>query len=237
MDSRNGEFMTTIRATPPFASPAPHDRRDRRTPTEGHRDTITGSAQEPRESQASVPGIADRSRATAPDATPLHGASRERRAAAERWLYQAAPTPALAAAEWNLQGVALLQAGIAWDVVRVPYPLLGDLGRAVDPGVLRRLLHELGVDGPVFCDPYRPNLYVVVPQGTDAWWPSTLTAAGAECLGGTRPYIRHVGVPRLDRTEPPGPYWLTPPDAAVRLHTDVQHLCRVLRARLAEERP
>ncbi|WP_330462113.1 hypothetical protein [Streptomyces sp. NBC_00775] len=161
----------------------------------------------------------------------LRGEDRERRAVAEAWLSQAATSREAAGMEWTEQGVALLTAGIVWDAVRLPYaPLGADLDRDADPDQLHRRLDELRVTGPVFCDPYRPHLYVLVPPGTDREWPRTLAPAGVECLGGTRPYIHHVGVPRLDLISPPGPYWVTLPDGTGHL-TDPQHLFQVLRAR------
>lgn len=160
----------------------------------------------------------------------LRGEDRERRAAAEGWLFRAATHQQTAAKEWNQQGIALLTAGIVWDAVRVPYtPLGADLERDADPDHLRRRLAELGVIGPVFCDPYRPFLYFLVPPGTDRVWPRDLAPAGVECMGGTQPYIHHVGVPRLDRTAPPGPYWLALPDDTGQL-ADPQHLYQVLNA-------
>jgi hypothetical protein len=85
-------------------------------------------------------------------------------------------------------------------------------------------------------DPCRPYLYVLVPPGTDAIWPDALASAGADCLGGTSPYVRHVGVPRVDRTAPSGTYWVTTPEPAARLHADPEHPQRVLHARSARPR-
>jgi hypothetical protein len=142
----------------------------------------------------------------------------------------------VATTEWRMQGVALLQAGRVWDAVRVAYELLADAGHAGDPVMLRHLLHTLQIGGPVFCDPFRDCVYVLVPPGTDASWPGALTKAGADCLGGTPPYIRHVGVPRLDRVSPPGTYWVIPPERATHPLTDPTHLQRVLHTRAARPR-
>lgn len=162
----------------------------------------------------------------------VYGAERQRRTQAEKWLYAAATSREVAASEWAGQGVALLTAGTMWDAVRVPYAVL-DPNLERDTAPARRRLNELQLAGPVFCDPYRLYLYVLVPPSTDRQWPSTLAPAGVVCLGGTRSYIHHVGVPRLDRTAPPGPHWLTPPDGTGRL-TDFQHLYQVLHARAGE---
>ncbi|MEU6421123.1 hypothetical protein [Streptomyces spiralis] len=133
--------------------------------------------------------------------------------------------------------MAVLTAGVIWDAVRVPYGVLGvDVEQGNEPEALRARLEELGLSGPAFCDPYRPFLYVLVPPGTDREWPLTLAPAGVECLGGTRPYVHYVGVPRVDRLGPPGLYWVTLPDGSSRF-TDSRHLFQVLHARLEESAP
>jgi hypothetical protein len=140
-----------------------------------------------------------------------------------------------AAMEWTRQGVALLTAGITWDAVRVSYDVLApgfDRDTAAD--ALRRRLDELELSGAIFCDPYRPCMYLMVPPGTDREWPRALAPEGVECLGGTRPYIHHVGVPRLDRATPPGPFWLMPPDSIGRRHLDPRQLHQVLHECAAE---
>ncbi|MEU1372002.1 hypothetical protein ABZ454_38835, partial [Streptomyces sp. NPDC005803] len=160
-----------------------------------------------------------------------NAAERDRRATAYTWLLAAAQDGKVAMMEWDRHGTALLTAGVTWDAVRVPYALLDPTyDRDTEPAVLRRRLAELEVDGPVFCDPYRPHLYFMVPAGTDQSWPRTLVPAQVEILGGTRPYIHHVGVPRPNRVEPPGPYWLTPPHDEVRRHVAASHLYEVLQA-------
>lgn len=173
-----------------------------------------------------------------PPVHPLSGAERARRTTAHSWLLAAASDRHTAATEWDAHALALLTAGVTWDAVRVPYALLDpDFDRSTEPAELRRRLEEFKVSGSVFCDPYRPHLYFMVPAGTDRDWPRTLAPVGVECLGGTRPYIHHVGVPRLDRVEPPGPYWLTPPDSGDRRHVVAHHLYEVLRACVARPEP
>ncbi|GAA2732398.1 hypothetical protein [Streptomyces nogalater] len=163
----------------------------------------------------------------------LTSADYARRVAAESWLLQAAPHKETAGIEWSQQAVALLTAGVTWDAVRVPYEVLDPAyNYDTEPLVLRRRLDELSVDGAVFCDPHRPCLYVMVPPGTDRLWPqdADVVKLGVDCLGGTLPYIRLVGVPRLDRTEPPGSYWLLPPDKAGRRHASAKNLYNALHA-------
>ncbi|MFE4421299.1 hypothetical protein [Streptomyces sp. NPDC056817] len=156
---------------------------------------------------------------------------------AQEWLYRAAASRETAGNEWTQQGVAVLTAGVMWDAVRIPYAVLGvDPEQEHDTEALRGLLAELKLSGPAFCDPYRPFLYVLVPPGTDRQWPLTLSPAGVECLGGTRPYVHYVGVPRVDRLQPPGLFWVTLPDGSSRF-TDPQRLFQVLHGRVQESTP
>ncbi|MFC4500546.1 MULTISPECIES: hypothetical protein [Streptomyces] len=168
---------------------------------------------------------------------PLRGQDRVRRAQAEGWLLAAAhfdrkraPEAERAAIhDWERGTVALLTAGVTWDVVRVPYNALSPgFSRDTNPDELRQRLADLKVHGAAFCDPYRPYLYVMVPAGTDREWPAR-QLADVECMGSSKAYIHHVGVPRVDRIAPPGLYWLTSPDAEGPHYADWQHLFAVLR--------
>jgi hypothetical protein len=153
------------------------------------------------------------------------------------WLLAAAPHQATVGAEWSQYGVAVLTAGVTWDAVRVPYKILdGTFGHDTAPVVLRARLAALRVEGAVFCTPYR-YVYVLVPPGSDADWPRDLASAGVECLGGTRPYVRHIGVPRIDRIAPPGPYWLLPPDRVDHRWAEPAALYETLRGCAYEGRP
>jgi hypothetical protein len=161
---------------------------------------------------------------------------RARLHAAQRWLAEAATDPEVADREWTQQGVALLTAGVTWDAVRAPYKALGPgLDHETTSDVLRRLLHDLRLSGLAFCDPYRPALYFLVPPGTDRRWPADLAPQEVECLGGTAPYIYHLGVSRVDRVAPPGPHWLMPPNGGDG-QVEPELLYRTLRARTSEMR-
>jgi hypothetical protein len=77
-------------------------------------------------------------------------------------------------------------------------------------------------------------MYFLVPPGTDKGWPLDLVPAGVEILGGTEPYVRHVGVPSLSQIRRPGPFWVHPLDRGARWHVDPQHLYAVLHALVNE---
>ncbi|MFB0617206.1 hypothetical protein [Streptomyces sp. AGS-58] len=162
--------------------------------------------------------------------SPQHGSDDARRRAAERWLLRAAPSEETALKEWD-SGVAVLVAGHSWDAVRVPYRLLDPtFDYDTEPEALRVCVTRLRLVGPAFCDPYRPYTYFLVPPGSDAHWPrEEFVADEVECLGGTEPYVRHVGVPRVDRVKRPGLFWLTPPDTVAFRYVDPTHLLFVLR--------
>ncbi|MFF4750516.1 hypothetical protein ACWD5R_17885 [Streptomyces sp. NPDC002514] len=164
--------------------------------------------------------------------TPF-GTPQERRAAAEAWLHRSATT--VIDDDWA-HDVVLLTAGIAWDAVRLPYTVLDpDADVGTPPDAMRVTLKRLRLAGPVFCDPYRDCLYVMVPPGTDRGWPSRLVDAGVECLGRNGRLGHYVGVPVLDRTEPPGPYWLAAPDVVAFRYVDPHRLRQVLDDRSARD--
>ncbi|CAL9614419.1 hypothetical protein SUDANB1_05697 [Streptomyces sp. enrichment culture] len=157
------------------------------------------------------------------------------RASAEQWLLRAAPDEQVARDEWSC-GVALLVAGRIWDAVRVPYEVLDpSFDGDTNPATLRTWIASMRLVGPSFCDPYRPYVYFLVQAGTDRVWPAgEFEAVKVECLGGTEPYVRHIGVPRIDRIKRPGPFWLVPPDRVAHRHVDAAHLLNVLRERLRQ---
>jgi hypothetical protein len=60
---------------------------------------------------------------------PVYGDVRHQRAVAERWLYQAAPNTAVAQQEWQEKGCALLDCGVTFDAVRVPFAVFDRIDR------------------------------------------------------------------------------------------------------------
>jgi hypothetical protein len=184
--------------------------------------------------QAGGPAIAP----VAPTSTSLSvqtpfGTPKQRRDAAENWLRRSATT-VTNEDSWS-RGVMLLTAGITWDAVRMPYTALNPaFGQDASSDTLRLTLKTVRLSGPVFCDPHRACLYVLVPPGTDREWPSDFVKAGVECLGRSGPLAHYVGVPALDRTECPGMYWLAAPDVVSFRHVDPHRLRQVLNERTAE---
>ncbi|MEU3557772.1 hypothetical protein [Streptomyces fragilis] len=112
----------------------------------------------------------------------MNGTAAVRRAV--EWLASVAPDPAACRGEWEhrADGVALLPAGRAWDVLILP----GELGHAT-LAVLRRCLDRVG---PVLAgfDEYRLGFFV--PPGTAGRWLGTgVRAAGR----GTWVVVPHPG--------------------------------------------
>lgn len=95
--------------------------------------------------------------------------------------------------------ISVVEAGHWWDAIVVPQQ------RGLD--VLEVLDHETGhAPGPVAWDQnsMAPRLYFLVAAGTTATW----QMAGTQALGdGT-----YVGLPGWTTIEPPGLFWLCPPD-------------------------
>jgi hypothetical protein len=118
---------------------------------------------------------------------------------AVEWLASVAPDPEACRLEWehNPQGVALLPAGKAWDVLILPavlgYPTLDVLTRVLDR------------PGPVLVDFGDARMGFLVPPGTAARWLGTgIRTAGA----GTWIVVPHPGI------STGGVRWLVPPDGS-----------------------
>ncbi|AYA18550.1 hypothetical protein DCW30_05965 [Streptomyces alfalfae] len=131
--------------------------------------------------------------------------------ALSEWLARAQDGPDHARAEWKTSGVALLPLGRRFDAVRMPEPLVHAaldtqfLTEAAE-GLARRLLGPVIYDGRTMGGTY----YALMQPYAARYWPHD---DKAPWLGlGT-----YLGVPRLDRTEPPGTHWVVPPQAVGRL--------------------
>lgn len=118
---------------------------------------------------------------------------------AVEWLASVAPDPEACRREWQRdpQGIALLPAGKAWDVLILPgglgYPTLDVLTRVIDQ------------PGPVLVDFGDSRMGFFVPPGTAAQWLGT----GVRTAGrGT-----WIVVPYPNRATG-GVRWLVPPDGS-----------------------
>ncbi|MFJ3307954.1 hypothetical protein ACIPSA_33685 [Streptomyces sp. NPDC086549] len=122
---------------------------------------------------------------------------------AVEWLASVAPDPETCRWEWerNPQGVALLPAGKAWDVLILP----AGLGRPT-LDVLTRIVDR---PGPVLVDSGGERMGFFVPPGTAARWLGT----GIRTVGpGT-----WIVVPYPGRSSG-GVRWLVPPDGSGTLN-------------------
>ncbi|MBK3580184.1 hypothetical protein JHN63_41635 [Streptomyces sp. MBT65] len=118
---------------------------------------------------------------------------------AVEWLASVAPDPEACRWEWerNPQGIALLPAGKAWDVLILP----GELGYPT-LDVLTRVIDQLG---PVLVDFGDARMGFLVPPGTATRWLGTgIRTAG---LG------TWIVVPYPGRSTG-GVRWLVPPDGS-----------------------
>ncbi|MFJ3234777.1 hypothetical protein [Streptomyces sp. NPDC086787] len=118
---------------------------------------------------------------------------------AVEWLASVAPDPDACRWEWERspQGIALLPAGRAWDVLILPaalgYPTLDVLTRVLDR------------PGPVLVDFGDERMGFLVPPGTAARWLGTgIRTAGP----GTWIVVPYPGRPSR------GARWLIPPDGS-----------------------
>ncbi|WP_369169651.1 hypothetical protein AB5J49_17995 [Streptomyces sp. R28] len=121
------------------------------------------------------------------------------------WLAGAHPVPEQARAEWSSQGVALLPLGRRFAAVRLDGYLVHAALGSDDPGTVTEALTER-LRGPVIHDHRTsgPTYYALVQWHAGLAWDYGETAP---CLQGDT----YLGVPRIDRREPPGTYWVVLP--------------------------
>ena len=121
------------------------------------------------------------------------------------WFARSRPTPEQAHREWRESGVALLPLGSRFDAVRLPGPLVQAALGVTAPQEVSARLSPL-VEGPVIYDgrTLGGSYYALMKPCRPRAWKHQ----------GTAPRLGHgtyLGVPRLDRTGPPGTYWAVPP--------------------------
>lgn len=129
------------------------------------------------------------------------------------WLATAHPTPSRAYTEWTEQGVALLPLGRRFNAIRIPGALVHAATGSDTPDRVAQAVSD-ALDGPVIHDQLTagPTYYALVPYAPGISW---LGANDTPLLGPDT----YLGVPALNRTAPPGTYWVLPPR-----HRN--HLCR-----------
>lgn len=121
------------------------------------------------------------------------------------WLARAHPVPQQAHAEWSQQGVALLPLGKLFAAVRLPgglvHAAIGYERPELVAVALRRCLR-----GPVIHDHRTAGqtYYALIQWHAGRVWDYGDTAP---CLHGDV----YLGVPRLDREQPPGTFWVVRP--------------------------
>ena len=132
--------------------------------------------------------------------------------AAAGWLAHSHPRPAEVYRDWNDRNASMLPAGTRWDAIKL-------LSNKVAADYVLELLQQLGLEGPLSHDPMSGAFYVLVPLGSAASW----NRQGTEVLSSGS----YLVTPPPDRTQPPGPYWLIPPDGDGQL-TDPDFLRNAL---------
>ncbi|WP_371652603.1 MULTISPECIES: hypothetical protein [unclassified Streptomyces] len=122
------------------------------------------------------------------------------------WLASAHDAPAQARREFDV-GIALVPTGEKFDAIRLSAPVVHAAAGSEDPDAVAAYLAQTLANGAVIHDAYGVGVwyYALVPPGTHAHW----QVPGVECL---RPGT-WLGVPRVDLTARPGPYWALPPSA------------------------
>ncbi|MFD9562609.1 hypothetical protein [Streptomyces sp. NPDC059994] len=148
------------------------------------------------------------------------------------WLASAHGVPAQARREFDV-GIALVPTGTKFDAIRLPADLVHAAAGSKDPDAVAVFLAEVLEDGAVIHDAYGVGVwyYALVPLGTHAAW----LVPGVECLEpGT-----WLGVPRVDLTARPGPYWALPPSTvgSVCSARGVADLAALGQARLRQTPP
>ncbi|GAB7108671.1 hypothetical protein JCM4814A_69850 [Streptomyces phaeofaciens JCM 4814] len=121
------------------------------------------------------------------------------------WLARAHPVPQQAHTEWSRQGVALLPLGERFAAVRLTGELVHAAIGCTEPSAVAVALQER-LPGPIIHDHRRtgPTYYALIPWHAGLVWDY---GERAPCLLGET----YLGVPRLDRREPPGTYWVLRP--------------------------
>ncbi|WP_041983690.1 hypothetical protein [Streptomyces sp. AcH 505] len=144
--------------------------------------------------------------------------------ATSRWLASLLRDPETARIDWQDGRPAMLPLGAAFDAVRMPQELVHAMAASSVEDAVTSTLAEI-LDGPVIRDPHSWFYALVPPQTTETWLSPLATVLGRGAW---------LGVPRVDRTAPPGVHWAVPPVQVGSLCTPpvVAELLRVGASRL-----
>ncbi|MFI8889544.1 putative ATP-grasp-modified RiPP [Streptomyces paradoxus] len=121
------------------------------------------------------------------------------------WLARTHPDPERVWTEWATQGVALLPLGRRFGAVRMPSEIVHAALQCEDQDRVGAELGRLLGGGIIFDRRVAGGTYYALVEGHArlAWGDDDAVT----CLGrGT-----YLGVPRIDRRQPPGTYWVVPP--------------------------
>jgi hypothetical protein len=121
------------------------------------------------------------------------------------WLTREHPVPTQVWTEWASHGVALLPLGKRFAAVRMTTDVVHAAVEASCSAEVALALREL-LGGPIVYDRRAVGVtyYALIQRNTELVWAHD---AVAPCLGEGI----YLGVPRIDRREPPGTYWLAAP--------------------------
>ncbi|OIJ98842.1 hypothetical protein BIV25_12015 [Streptomyces sp. MUSC 14] len=121
------------------------------------------------------------------------------------WLARTHPVPKVARAEWAAQGVALLPLGVRFAAVRMPATVVHAAVGSCDPDTVAPALGE-SLGGSIIYDRRATGetYYALIQPHAGLVWAYEDMAT---CLG----QGVYLGVPRLERQQPPGTYWVIPP--------------------------
>lgn len=121
------------------------------------------------------------------------------------WLVRAHPAPDRARAEWATQGVALLPLGERFAAVRVAADVVHAAVSSDHRDQVAMVLGELLGGSIIYDRRVAGGTYYALIQGhAGLVWAYDKFAT---CLG----HGTYLGVPRIDRQQPPGTYWVIPP--------------------------
>jgi putative ATP-grasp target RiPP len=121
------------------------------------------------------------------------------------WLARTHPDPERVRTEWATQGVALLPLGGRFAAVRMASEIVHAAVRSEEQDHVATELGDLLGGGIIFDRRVAGGTYYALVDGrADLTWAQDGVVT---CLG----HGTYLGVPRIDRRQPPGTYWVVPP--------------------------